>query len=104
MFEKIKDYIPQLIGKIKNGLENTPKPVKWITLAYGLGVAVVLVLYMCLFMYEYTQGKTRSAELLPFLNILIGGAFVGFVSFMIGLVIDSNGNGIPDSMEEKRLR
>lgn len=106
MFEKINTYLQKFIVKAKVGLENVPTPVKWITLAYGLAVAAVLLLYIGLFIYEYTQGKTKSAELLPFLNILIGGAFVGFVSFMIGLVIDSNNNGIPDSMEksERRLR
>lgn len=106
MLEKITGYLQTFIAKAKTGLENTPKPVKWITLAYGLAVAAVLLLYITLFIYEYTQGKTKSAELLPFLNILIGGAFIGFISFMMGLVIDSNGNGIPDAMEnsERRLR
>lgn len=103
MFDKLKDYIPQIIEKVKAGLENTPTPVKWIALLYFLLVSIVLLMYLVLFCYEYSTGETKSKDLLPFLNIIIGGAFIGFVTFIVGLCIDANNNGIADSLE-KRLK
>lgn len=105
MFDKIKQYLPELIGKIKTGLEQIPKPVKWVALLYFALVVVVLLMFLCLFCYEYSTGEVKSRDLLPFLNILIGSAFIGFITFIVGLCIDANNNGISDILEkEKRLR
>lgn len=105
MFEKAKEYLTQIITKIQTGLGNMPKPVKWMGLAYFIVVMAVLVLFLGLFCYEYTKGTTHSKDLLPFINIIIGSTFIGFMTFIIGLCIDANDNGIPDSFEkEKRLR
>lgn len=95
MFEKIKQYLPELIGKIKTSLSSIPAPVKWVALLYFALVSAVLLLFLGLFCYEYTLGKTKSADLLPFINVIVGSSFVGFVTFLLGLVIDTNGNQIP---------
>lgn len=95
MFDKIKQYLPELIGKIKTSLSSIPAPVKWVALLYFTLVVIVLLMFLCLFCYEYTLMKVTSKDLLPFLNIIIGSAFIGFVSFIIGLCIDTNGNQIP---------
>lgn len=102
MFEKIKQYLPELIGKIKTSLSSIPTPVKWVALLYFALVVIVLLMFLCLFCYEYSTGEVKSKDLLPFLNIIIGSAFIGFITFIVGLCLDSNGNQIPDALEKEK--
>lgn len=101
MLEKIRAYMPKLFTKMRKAVSKIPAPVKWLGLLYAGFVASVLCLYVALFVYEFFGGKSASKDLLPFINILIGSSMIGFVSFVLGLCIDSDDDGIPDVLEKE---
>lgn len=101
MFQKITKFIPSLFSKARKALSKIPTPVKWLGLVYSLFVGGVMALYIGLFSYEFYIGKSAAKDLLPFLQILIGSSMISFLSFIFGLCIDSDGDGIPDAIDNK---
>lgn len=101
MLNKIKEYIPVLLNKLKIGLNNMPKPLKYITLSYILLVLIVLLIYLGCWIYLFAISKAVLSELLSFAQLLIGNSMVTFIAFILGLFIDSNDNGVPDSLEKE---
>lgn len=100
LINTIKSKIPELLNKLRVGLENMPKPVKYVLLAYILIVFFVLVLYLGCWIYLFILDKVMLSELLAYLRILIDGSMVGFVTFILGMLVDTNNNGTPDALEE----
>lgn len=102
MLDKIKDFIPTILTKVKIGLTNMPQPLKYITLTYIFFVFLVLFLYLGCWGYLFFIGTAKLSELLPFAQLLIGNSMVMFISFIMGLFIDTNENGVPDSIEKDK--
>ena len=75
LLNTIKSKIPELLNKLRVGLENMPKPVKYVLIGYILIVAIVLLLYLGCWIYL-------------------------FVTFILGMLVDTNNNGTPDALEE----
>ncbi len=102
MLDKIRNFIPTILTKVKIGLNNMPQPLKYITLTYIFFVFLVLFLYLGCWGYLFFTGVARLSELLPFAQLLIGNSMVMFISFIMGLFIDANGDGVPDSIEKDK--
>lgn len=90
-----------MFAKMRKAVNKIPAPIRWLGFLYAGFVAGVLCLYVGLFLYEFHGGKSASKDLLPFINILIGSSMIGFVSFVLGLCIDSDGNNVPDMLEKE---
>lgn len=97
---KVKSLIPTLVNKVRVGLENMPKPIKWIILGYIFLVALVLLIYLGCWVYLFVVGKAALPELLAFSRVLIDNSMITFITFILGLLIDTNKDGIPDALEE----
>lgn len=100
LLNTIKSKIPELLNKLRVGLENMPKTVKYVLIGYILIVAIVLLLYLGCWIYLFVLDKVMLSELLAYLRILIDGSMVGFVTFILGMLVDTNNNGTPDVLEE----
>lgn len=96
---KVRSLIPTLVNKVRVGLENMPKPIKWIILGYIFLVALVLLIYLGCWVYLFVVGKAALPELLAFSRVLIDNSMITFITFILGLLIDTNKDGIPDALE-----
>lgn len=101
MVDKIKNYLPKLFTKMRKAVNKIPAPIRWLGFLYAGFVAGVLCLYVGLFLYEFFGGKSASKDLLPFINILIGSSMISFISFVLGLCIDSDDDGVPDILDKE---
>ena len=101
MIGKIKNLLLPILGRAKQAISVTCLPIKAIVGGYVAIVAFVLILYTGIYIHEYLKGVVQGKDLLPFLQILISASFISFVSFLGGLVVDKNENGIPDYLENK---
>lgn len=99
--EKLKYFVNKLLTKFRVGVGNTPRPLKSLTIVYILFVFLVLVIYLGSWVFLFINAKVDLKDLLSLANLLISNAMIGFVTFSLGLFIDSNGNGIPDNMEKE---
>lgn len=99
MLKKIKQLLPDLINRAVSSISSVSSGVKTIAILYIVFSALVILSYVVLFFIEYYNGKTQSEDLLPFIEILIGSSMIAFVSFIIGLSIDRDGDGVPDAID-----
>lgn len=100
MWSKIKDYLGKYIEMAKGRINGMQSPIKWMVMAY-FGLVVLLVLtYYTAWCYQAWFGKIVMSDLLAVIKEMIGPAMIGFVTFIAGCFIDTNGNGIPDKFED----
>lgn len=99
MFNKIKNLLPAIISRAKSSIYSVSNGVKTIAILYIVFSALVIVSYVVLFFIEYANKKTASADLLPFIEILIGSSMIAFVTFILGLCIDRDHDGVPDAID-----
>lgn len=99
MLKKITNLLPAIISRAKLSLGGVSGSVKLIATLYIVFSALILVSYVALFFYEYHGGRTTSADLLPFIEILIGSSMIAFVTFILGLCLDRDHDGVPDAID-----
>lgn len=100
MWGKIKDYLGKYIEMAKDRVNGMQSPIKWMVMSY-FGLVVLLVLtYYAAWCYQAWFGKIVMSDLLAVIKEMIGPAMIGFVTFIAGCFIDTNGNGIPDKFED----
>ena len=81
---------------------NSNKVIKWITRIYIGAVAILLLTWYGSWWYKtYSMGMPDLSSLQQFINTTVGSTFITFIAFIAGLFIDTNQNGVPDSIEGK---
>ena len=81
---------------------NSNKVIKWITRIYIGSVAILLLTWYGSWWYKtYSMGMPDLSSLQQFINTTVGSTFITFIAFIAGLFIDTNHNGVPDSIEGK---
>ena len=81
---------------------NSNKVIKWITRIYIGSVAILLLTWYGSWWYKtYSMGMPDLSSLQQFINTTVGSTFITFIAFIAGLFIDTNQNGVPDSIEGK---
>ena len=78
------------------------KVIKWITRIYIGSVAILLLTWYGSWWFKtYSMGMPDLSSLQQFINTTVGSTFITFIAFIAGLFIDTNQNGVPDSIEGK---
>ena len=100
MLEKLKNFIttkPKFLVKFKKAFA---EPVKVLALCYAV-VIILLILtmyYMCVTAWIY--GKDVFSSLLQLLEKCVSVTFVAALVFLGGCFVDSDKDGIPDSIDK----
>ena len=96
LLEKAREYL----NKVMTTAITMKTPLLQLVGAYLLSVFCIMLIWTAAWLWQTIHTGVPNLDiLLRFLDVLIGPAMIGFVTFIGGCLIDSNGNGIPDKLE-----
>ena len=96
--DKIKEYANQILDK----LITFQKPIAWVSGVYIAFILIVAITWYGAWWYKSLHSPSPDlSSLLQFINTIIGPTAIGLVTFIAGLFIDTNKNGIPDNIEKR---
>lgn len=101
MLNKIKEFLTKAICKCKSTTVKVDGTIKWIIGIYLAFVAICCITYFAAWLWLFWLGKAALADLMLLLQEMVAPTMIGFATFIVGCFVDTNGNGIPDNMEQK---
>lgn len=101
MLEKINGFFKNGLPGILEKIKNLKKPLILISCFYiGLLLVLILTWYGAWWYISLKHGTPDLSALSNFIAICIGSSAIAAVTFIAGLFIDLDGDGIPDVVEK----
>lgn len=101
MFDKFKTLLKSATENLKGKLYSMQAPIKAVTVCYFLLVVLLVLTYYIAWLYQCSNGHVVMNDLLAVIQEMIGPTMIGFITFIAGCFVDTNNNGIPDTLEEE---
>lgn len=101
MLNKLKGYLLQMTATAKNKIVGIRQPIKWVVFSYFGMVAMLVVTYYGVWLYEWKVGEVALGDLLSLIQEMVGTGMVAFVTFIAGCMVDTDHDGIPDQFERE---
>lgn len=101
MLEKFNGFFKNGLPGILEKIKNLKKPLILISCFYiGLLLVLILTWYGAWWYISLKHGTPDLSALSNFIAICIGSSAIAAVTFIAGLFIDLDGDGIPDVVEK----
>lgn len=101
MLEKFNGFFKNGLPGILEKIKNLKKPLILISCFYiGLLLVLILTWYGAWWYISLKHGTPDLSALSNFIAICIGSSAIAAVTFIAGLFIDLDGDGIPDVIEK----
>lgn len=101
MLEKFNGFFKNGLPGILEKIKNLKKPLILISCFYiGLLLVLILTWYGAWWYISIKHGSPDLSALSNFIAICIGSSAIAAVTFIAGLFIDLDGDGIPDVIEK----
>lgn len=100
MFDTIISKLSAKIKRYKNKVSKAINPIKVVILIYTIMTVCIVSTYYIAWIMMWCAGKEGLASLLSLLKECTSPAVIGFITFVALSMVDSDGDGIPDSIDK----
>ena len=98
MFEKIKN----LIVSARNKVASMSPKIMAVIVGYFIAVILLVFTYYAAWLYMWLWlNKIVMSDLLALIREITGPAMVAFVTFIATSLVDKDGDGVPDTLEQE---
>lgn len=95
-----KSFFEKIMAKLKRQNKKMPLGIKMIVCWYAAFVAISFTAYFCLCLLLIWGGAAKLADILAMIKELVSVQAIGAVFAVAKFFIDTDGDGLPDTLEK----